>query len=255
MSEHMFKSLFVIILAAGKGTRMKSALAKVLHPICGKPMLAYPIRLAKIIGAEKIVVVTGHQASLVMETFKDQGLIFVEQREQLGTGHAVLQVRDVLGDDNGIALILCGDVPFLRPATVNAFIEHHMRSHSSVSVMTTVLENPFGYGRIVKKGDTGELLKIVEERDATSEEKKIREVNTGIYCADLKFLFEVVAEVKNDNAQGEYYLTDIIELSRKKGKKNGTFTVTDPVEVMGINTLNDLERASRLAGEMWDEDW
>ncbi len=244
MAEEKKKNISVVILAAGKGTRMKSDMAKVLHPVCGKTMLAYPVETARAMNARKIVVVIGHQADLVRETFGGEGLIFVEQREQLGTAHAILQTRGEFLAHEGTVIILCGDVPLLRPSTVGSLLDLHLSEKATVTVLTTILEDPHGYGRIVKGAD-GEVLRIVEERDATDGEKKIREINTGIYCVESGFLYAAVEEIGNDNAQGEYYLTDIIGIAREKGATVRSFVVADPVETMGINTPDDLEKACR----------
>jgi UDP-N-acetylglucosamine diphosphorylase/glucosamine-1-phosphate N-acetyltransferase len=235
-----------IILAAGKGTRMKSNLVKVLHPLCGKPMLAYSIDVARTVGAEEIVVIIGYQGDMVREAFRSQGLVFVEQREQMGTGHAVLQARDVFRHYEGIILILCGDVPLLKISTLQDFLERHVAAGAVVTVLTTILKNPEGYGRVVKGGKDGGVLKIVEEKDATFDEKKIGEINTGIYCVESKFLFEAVAEIDNNNAQKEYYLTDMIEIATKRGFKVMSLIVSDSDEVMGINTPDGLEMASDI---------
>ena len=237
------KNVSVVILAAGKGTRMKSDMAKVLHPICGRPMLAYPVDTARAVGAEKIVVVVGHQSDVVREAFGEAGLVFVEQRQQLGTAHAILQTRDQFLGRDGTIIILCGDVPLLRASTVQALFDLHVSEKAMVTVLTTVPDDPYGYGRIVK-GKGGEVVRIVEEKDATAEEKKIREINTGIYCVETSFLYGAVAEIGNDNAQGEYYLTDIIGIAGKKGARVRSFIADDPIETMGINTPDDLERAS-----------
>ncbi|MDO8722417.1 MAG: NTP transferase domain-containing protein [Syntrophales bacterium] len=239
------RRLCAIILAAGKGTRMKSDLAKVLHPVCGKPMLAYPVAAAREAGAEKIVVIVGQQGPLVREAFKDEGLIFVEQREQLGTGHAVLLARESFRDDDATILILCGDVPLLRGSTARALFECHVSEKATVTVLTALYDNSSGYGRVVK-GDRGEVQRIVEERDATEAEKKIREINSGIYCVESKFLFEAVAEIGRENTQGEYYLTDIVEIACLKGFPVRSFCITDPDEVMGINTPDDLKKADQV---------
>jgi len=238
----MNKKISTLILAAGKGTRMKSDLAKVLHPLRGKPLLTHSLDVARTVGSEKVVVVVGHQANLVRERFKDQKLSFVEQAQQLGTGHAVLQAKDHFEGYRGTILILCGDVPCLKAATVQRLIAHHFEEDAAVTVMSTLLDDPGSYGRVVT-GMQGEVLKIVESRDASPDEKKIREINTGIYCADSRFLFEAVSEIRNDNAQREYYLTDIIEIARQKGLQVRSFIAPDPIEVMGINTPEDLERA------------
>jgi len=234
-----------VILAAGKGKRMKSDLAKVLHPLCGKPILAYSVDVARAVGAEKIAVIIGHQADAVRDSFRDQGLIFVEQHEQLGTGHAVLQAKNTFLNFNGTILILCGDVPLLQPSTVRSFIENHISGNATITVLTTFLDDPCGYGRVIKGGSEGEVLRIIEEKDASPDEKKIREINTGIYCVESEFLFRAVEEVGNENVQKEYYLTDIVGIARAKGFKTGSFIDADYNEVMGINTLDDLEMASR----------
>jgi UDP-N-acetylglucosamine diphosphorylase/glucosamine-1-phosphate N-acetyltransferase len=244
MTEGEKKQWSAIILAAGKGTRMKSDLVKVLHTLCGKPMLSYSVDVARAAGVEKIVIIIGHQGNLIREAFQSQGLIFVEQREQLGTGHAVLQARDIFCDYEGTILILCGDVPLLQFSTVEDLLKHHVAGEAVITVLTTILGDPTGYGRIVKGRKDDEVIKIVEEKDATPDEKKIREINTGIYCVNGRFLFNAVAEIRNDNAQKEYYLTDMIEIACQKGFKVITLIATNSVEVMGINTLEDLERAS-----------
>ncbi len=233
-----------IILAAGKGKRMKSDLAKVLHPLCGLPMLTYPVAAARAAGAKKIVVVIGHQAEQIREQFREQGLIFTEQREQLGTGHAVLQAAEAFRDHDGTIVILCGDVPLIRPETVMSLCDQHRMEGATITVLTTIPENPTGYGRVVKASG-GRVVKIVEERDALPEEKKIREINTGIYCVESRFLFGAVASLGNRNAQGEYYLTDIVDIACKNGLVAISCVAHDPLEVMGINTPEDLERAGR----------
>jgi UDP-N-acetylglucosamine diphosphorylase/glucosamine-1-phosphate N-acetyltransferase len=232
----------VVILAAGKGTRMKSERAKVLHSVCGRPMLAYSIMLARNVKAEKIIVVVGHQADVVRENFKDEGLIFVEQREQLGTGHAVMQAREKFENFAGVILILCGDVPLLSMETIRNLFDSHIKERAVVTVLTALMSNPFGYGRIIKK-PTGEVIKIVEERDASGEEKQVKEINSGIYCVDSRFLFDAVGEIKNDNAQKEYYLTDIIEIACKRNLAVRAVIADDAEEIMGINTTDDLQRA------------
>jgi len=237
--------LAAIILAAGKGTRMRSSLAKVLHPLHGAPMLGYSVAVAREVGAADIVVVVGHQAELIEETMKGEGLVFALQKEQLGTGHAVLQARDHFRSFEGTILILCGDVPLLRPSTVRNLMKRHRLGRAAVTVMTTLLEDPSGYGRIVK-GEGDRILKIVEERDATKEEKKIREINTGIYCAECPFLFEAAAAIDNRNAQKEYYLTDIVGIANRMKRVARSFVAPDSREVMGINTREDLERAEGL---------
>ena len=236
------EGFWTIILAAGKGKRMRSDLAKVLHPICGVPMLTYSVAAARAAGARKIVIVIGHQAERVRELFDKEGLLFAEQRDLLGTGHAVLQAGEVFKDYTGTVVILCGDVPLIRPETVRALYECHRSEGAVVTVLTTIPADPCGYGRVVKTKD-GSVLKIVEDKDATPEEKQIREINTGIYCVESGFLFDAVSSLGNRNTQGEYYLTDIVEMACKRGLHVISSLAADPVEVMGINTCDELGKA------------
>jgi len=243
--EQVKESKFcALILAAGKGTRMKSDKAKVLHVLNGKPLLHYSLAAAKEAGAEKIVAVIGHQADKVREAFANSGCIFVEQNPQLGTGHAVLQAKEVLSSYDGLTVILCGDVPLLQSATIKSLLDNHVSEKAAVSVLTTIPPPPHAYGRIVKD-DKGNVLKIVEHKDATDDEKKIGEINTGIYCVDTKFLFSALGKVTNHNQQHEYYLTDIVEIAVREGQKVKSFIASDYVEVMGINTLEELSRAEK----------
>jgi len=245
-------SFATLILAAGKGTRMKSDLVKVLHPVAGRPMLDYVLNLAEEMGSGKIAVIIGHQAELVEDRYGTRGLTFVYQREQLGTGHAVLQARGAFAGYRGTILILCGDVPLLQVSTVRDLMARHRASAAAITVLTTLLEDPFGYGRIVKDKE-GNVLGIVEHRDATEEQKMIREINTGIYCAENPFLFEAVSEIGNDNAQKEYYFTDIFAIARRKGVRTASVVAPDPGEVMGINSQEDLARATQIVEERLKE--
>jgi UDP-N-acetylglucosamine diphosphorylase/glucosamine-1-phosphate N-acetyltransferase len=242
--------LATIILAAGKGTRMRSDLAKVLHPVCGQPMIYYSVDLARKIGSAIIALVVGHQAEVIREKLKDNDLIYVLQHEQLGTGHAVLQARDAFRHFEGDILILCGDVPLLLVKTIESLISCHRESKAVVTVLTTLLDDPSGYGRIIK-GEDGTIIKIVEERDATSKEKKVKEINSGIYCASCRFLFDAVSRIGNDNVQKEYYLTDMVEIARKMDFQVNAFLSYDSREVMGINTVDELKKASSIMEERW----
>ena len=239
MEEKVFCAL---ILAAGKGNRMKSDFAKVLHVLEDKPLLHYCLQSAHGAGAEKIVVIVGHQADKVREEFSHSRCIFVTQKPLLGTGHAVLQAKDVLAGYQGKTVILCGDVPLLKPSTIKSLIENHIATGAAITVLTTTPPDPRGYGRIIKDTD-GNIAKIVEERDATAAEKQIGEINTGIYCADTPLLFEALGKVTNNNDQKEYYLTDIVEIACREGRIVKPHMAPDYVEVMGINTPDELSRA------------
>ena len=190
----------------------------------------------------------GHQAGRIRELFGKEKLIFVEQRDLLGTGHAVLQAREVFIGYTGTVVILCGDVPLIRPETVRALYDRHRSEGAVVTVLTTIPAETGSYGRVVKAKD-GSVLKIVEDKDATPEEKLIREINTGIYCVESGFLFNAVSSLGNRNAQGEYYLTDIVEMACENGMRVMSSLAGDPVEVMGINTCEELEKACRRMEE------
>ena len=235
-----------VILAAGKGTRMKSDLVKVLHPLLGHPMLHYTVDLSlNHIEAEKTIVVVGHQADQIQERFKDLKIEFALQEKQLGTGHAVLQALPLLHGFTGTVLILCGDVPLVKAETLRSFINTFLENDSTIAVLTAVVKDPSGYGRILRS-EEGWLEKIVEEKDASEEERLIREINTGIYCVRSTFLIEGLKEIGKENVQGEYYLTDLVEVARKRDLRCSAHMVVDPVEVMGINTLADLATATEV---------
>ncbi len=206
-------------------------------------MLFYTVDLSlNGIRAEKTIVVVGHQADQVERTFQDAPLDFVHQEEPLGTGHAVLQALPLLKGFTGTVLILCGDVPLVKKETLWSFIETFWRNDSTLAVLSAVVKDPSGYGRIVRDPE-GWLERIVEERDASDEERLIREINTGIYCVRSSFLAEGLKEIGKENAQGEYYLTDLAEVARKRDLRCSAHMVANPIEVMGINTRLDLARA------------
>lgn len=206
-------------------------------------MLSYTIDLSlKEIQAEKTIVVVGHQADQVERTFQDTRIHFVRQEEPIGTGHAVLQALPLLNGFTGTVLILCGDVPLVKKETLRSFLETFWRNDSTLAVLSAVVKDPSGYGRVLR-GSEGWLERIVEEKDASEEEKLVREINTGIYCVKSTFLMEGLREIRNENAQGEYYLTDLAEVARKRGLRCSAHIVADPMEVMGINTRIDLARA------------
>ncbi|MHB8769408.1 MAG: NTP transferase domain-containing protein [Syntrophales bacterium] len=233
-----------VILAAGEGKRMKSSLAKVLHPVGGVPMLSHSLAAARSAGARRIVVVIGHQAERIRSLYRGEDLLFAEQRELLGTGHAVLQAREFFLDYEGAVIVLCGDVPLILPGTLRMLFDCHRAEGATVTVLTTRPPDPAGYGRVVTAAD-GSIRRIVEERDATEAEKAIAEINTGIYCVQSSFLFAAVAGLENLNAQREYYLTDIVEMAGRDGLRVASCSAADPLEVMGINTPEELATANR----------
>ncbi len=238
-----------VILAGGKGTRMKSSLVKVLHPIMGKSMLSYPIEASfEGLKTEKTVVVVGHQAERVRKVFPDSRLTFVSQDPQLGSGHAVLCTERTFQGYNGTILILCGDVPLVRPETLRELATFHRRRRASLTVVTTRLPDPKGYGRVIR-GQGEHIERIVEEEDASPEERRIDEVNTGLYCAEASFLFAALKRVRTNNRQGEYYLTDVVEIGRQEKRSILAFQVADSDQFLGINTRIDLARASMIVRE------
>jgi bifunctional UDP-N-acetylglucosamine pyrophosphorylase/glucosamine-1-phosphate N-acetyltransferase len=238
------KSLATVILAAGKGTRMKSAQPKVLHPLCGQPLIHYPVRLARQLGSTTTVLVVGHGAETVESALAAENVVFALQAEQLGTGHALLCAQPALADFSGTILLLCGDVPLLRAATIAQLLDYHHAQGASVTVLTATLENPYGYGRVVRDGD--EVVAIVEEKDATPELRTIREINTGIYCFAAPFVFTALSQVGCNNAQGEYYLTDVLALARSAGRKVCALAAAEGEEAMGINDRVQLADADAL---------
>jgi len=244
--DDKLQNLATVILAAGKGTRMKSDLVKVLHPLLGLPMLSYTVDLSlNGMKSRKTIVVVGYQADRIRGKFKDPRVHFALQKEQLGTGHAVVQAIPLLKKFTGTVLILCGDVPLVRAETLCSFVDAFQKSESTLSVLTTVVEDPSGYGRILR-GQEGWLERIVEEKDATVSERQTREINAGIYCVSAPFLIEGLKEIGQENAQGEYYLTDLVEIARRKGLRCSAQIARDPVEVMGVNTRVDLAMANEV---------
>jgi bifunctional UDP-N-acetylglucosamine pyrophosphorylase/glucosamine-1-phosphate N-acetyltransferase len=247
-------SIAAIILAAGKGTRMKSKFVKVMHPLAGAPLIEYPLTAAREANASRIVVVIGHQADAVREHFSaGDDIAFVLQEEQNGTGHAVACAAPRLRDFHGRVLILCGDVPLTQTATLRDLLQRHAEQQATVTVLTASLENPFGYGRIIKNS-AGQVLAIVEEKDASPEQRAIREINSGIYCVEADFLFDAVARLGSDNAQGEQYLTDIVRLAVEKGLTCTAHPISDPLEVMGINDRVQLAEAEAVLRKRINED-
>lgn len=233
-----------VILAAGMGTRMKSKMPKVLHKVCGKPLSKWVIDASKAAGADKVCAVVGHKAETVKEVLGDV-CEFALQAEQKGTGHAVMQAIDVIKNSRGEVVILNGDTPLITAETINKAIEYHKNNGNQATVITAILDDATGYGRIVRDND-GSVLKIVEQKDASEEEKKINEVNSGMYVFDAQSLVYALDKITPNNAQGEYYLTDTLEILLSAGKKIGGYAISDNDEIRGINDRVQLNEAEKI---------
>jgi len=238
-------NICVIILAAGKGTRMKSDKAKVLHEVAGAPMIQYVVETALAV-ADEVVVVIGHQAQSVRKALSAYPSVrFALQKDQLGTGHAVMTAIPLVSEGIPDAIILCGDTPLIRAETIRALIRQHRAQKADLTLATTRLEQPFGYGRIISD-DQGRVMRIVEESDAKGSEKEITTVNTGTYCVKIDFLKKSLPDLGNDNAQGEFYLTDVVQRAYRDGVPAAVLEVRDSLEVLGINTTDELAQAEKL---------
>lgn len=237
-----YSSAIGLVLAAGKGTRMKSDSPKVLHEVFFSPMIHHVLDALQPLSLGRNLVVTGHQRQMVEESLRGYPLSFVHQSQQLGTGHAVLTCESALRSHTGPILILCGDTPLVRTETLRRFLDAHVESASLVTVMTTNVAEPDNYGRIVSD-EHGNIVKIVEEKDASPAQKKIREINAGIYCVDAHFLFAALKRVGTDNMQGEIYLTDIVAIATGDGIHVHKFCCTDREEVLGVNSRRELAQA------------
>ncbi len=233
-----------VILAAGKGTRMKSELPKVLHTVKGRTMVEYVIDAAKGAGADEICVIVGYKGDMVRESLNTLNVSYAEQAEQLGTGHAVKCAADFIGTD-GDTLILCGDTPLITSDTLKKLYERHTENGNAVTVLSAIFEDPFGYGRIIKDSD-GNFRAIVEQKDCTEEEAKVQEVNSGMYLFNSELLSQALGMLTNNNAQGEYYLTDTIEIIKGLGGKVEAMPVSNKDEIMGVNTVDQLLTAESL---------
>ena len=242
------QDLAVIILAAGKGTRMQSSLAKVLLPLEGHPLLHYVLDLSSKLNPVRTIVVVGHQADQVKEAFAGREVEFVVQSEQLGTGHAAQQVQPLLKNFEGSVLVLCGDMPLIRHETILRMIDEHKSSSAKCTVLTLKSSESHDFGRIIREND-GSVLKIVEVKDASEAEKKVDEFNSGVYCFDNRLFFKALGYIDTDNVQKEYYLTDTIEYLVRNRYSVRTIQTKDANEILGINSPDDLSRAVRLLGE------
>ncbi|HTL02203.1 MAG TPA: bifunctional UDP-N-acetylglucosamine diphosphorylase/glucosamine-1-phosphate N-acetyltransferase GlmU [Vicinamibacterales bacterium] len=237
--------LHVVILAAGKGTRMKSSLPKVLHPVAGRPIIEYVLRVAESLSPATTTLVVGHMKDTLQQGLAAwPGLRFVVQEPQLGTGHALLQTAPVLEHETGVVLLLSGDVPLLRRHTLAVLLARHQASGAAATVLTAVVEQPYGYGRIVRT--KGKIARIVEERDASPAQRKINEINSGIFALSLGPLFSALRGLASSNAQGEYYLTDLISAFRRQKLGVDTAALEDPNEIRGINSRAELAEASKI---------
>jgi len=233
-----------VILAAGMGTRMKSQTPKVLHKICGKSLVKWVLKAAEDAGAKASLVIVGHKADEVKNEL-GECVEFALQKEQLGTGHAIMQAEEFIKKNKGTIVILCGDAPLVSEETIQNAVSVHVENGYSATVITAVLPDAFGYGRIVRDKDSN-VLKIVEQKDATEEEKAIREVNSGMYIFESEELLSALSQITPNNSQGEYYLTDTLEILLKKGKKIGACPVTDADEIRGINDRVQLSEAEKI---------
>jgi bifunctional UDP-N-acetylglucosamine pyrophosphorylase/glucosamine-1-phosphate N-acetyltransferase len=230
------QGLTTVILAAGEGKRMRSRQPKVLHELCGRPLITYPLRLARTL-ADRIVLVVGPGSEGICAVAGD-GVAIVEQGERLGTGHAVLQARGQCESAAGPILVLPGDVPLLSVETIERLVGHHTATGAAATVLTAIVDRPHGYGRVLRQG--GRVKRIVEDRDATDDEKRVAEINTSVYCFDGRRLWQALEQVKPDNDQGEYYLTDVIGLLARAGGRVEAISVDDPEEALGVNDRKQL---------------
>lgn len=239
-------SLAVVIMAAGKGTRMKSDLPKVLHQANGRPVVEYVIEKSFSLRPDAVVLVVGHQADLVREATARHPVSYALQQPQLGTGHAVMQTEPFLKEFDGDVIILSGDAPLFTTRTLRALVEYHRSRNAVATVLTADMEDPTGYGRVIRNVDREEVLRIVEQKDASEEEKQVTEINSGVYVFDARELFAALKGITNTNAQQEYYLTDVFGICFGKGLKVCAFKVDDPDEIRGINTPEQLREAELL---------
>ncbi len=248
------RELATVIMAAGKGTRMNNpAVAKVMYPILGKPLLGYVVDLAFRLSSETVVVIVGWQKESVIGYLRDQQkpVVCVEQSPQLGTGHAVMQAGQELHEFKGDVLVLSGDVPLLTVETADSLVAHHRNTSATATVLTAIVQDPTGYGRILRN-ESGSVRAIVEQKDASETERKVNEINSGIYVFDGRQLFEALRHITPSNAQKEYYLTDVFAYFRREGQIVSAIPASDAREIMGINTPEQLEEARRVLSALVD---
>jgi len=243
------QKLATVILAAGKGTRMKSDLPKVLHIVDDKPMLTHVIGLAKQLNSERIINILGHKKELVIEAIKSENVEYVIQEPQLGTGHAVQQTYPLLKDFDGDILVLSGDVPLLKKSTIEKMLRIHRDADNGATVLTAIFEDPHGYGRVIRKDDNT-LDKIIEEKDCNDKQRKIKEINAGIYIFKSRELFPALDKIKKDNKQNEYYLPDALKYIAKSGQSIALHITSEPMEISGVNTVEQLKELN-LTYKKW----
>lgn len=241
MTESTRPARAAVVLAAGKGKRMKSDLPKVLHEIHGRPMVAILLDTLQSLKFDRIVVVIGHKGELVQQALAGYPVTFVWQHEQLGTGHAVKMAHEALADFEGVTLVCAGDVPFLSAASINRLFDVHRQTGAATTCLSAILNDPTGYGRIVREGKTDFMKDIVEHKDASEAIREIREINSGTFCFDNQKLFAVIDEIRSENSQQEYYLTDAVKIMHGKGLKAAVVAVDEPDEVRGVNSREQLE--------------
>ena len=245
--------IHVVVLAAGQGTRMKSGLPKVLHPIAGRPMIERVIQTANSLSPSTITLIVGHKSEVVRDRLgNDQNIGFALQEPQLGTAHALQQAEPVLTGRTGSLILLSGDVPLLSPNTLKRLLETHRGSGAAATVVTATVERPYGYGRIVRS--RGRITRIVEERDASPTQRQIKEINSGIYAFDLAPLFDALRSIASQNAQGEFYLTDLIAIYRRRKLPVETLLIENAQEIRGINSRSELAEVSRLVRQKKNEE-
>jgi UDP-N-acetylglucosamine diphosphorylase/glucosamine-1-phosphate N-acetyltransferase len=239
------QGLAVVILAAGKGTRMQSDRAKVLHSLASRPLLIHVLDTVATLDPQRVVVVVGYQSEEVKQACADRPIEFVEQKEQLGTGHAVMQAQVALEDFEGSVLILCGDMPLVQSSTLQTLLQMHHESGAGCTLLSLKTKEKKDFGRVVR-GPEGAVLRIVEARDASEQEKTIDEYNSGVYCFNKGILFKALASVDTSNAQGEYYLTDTVGILSRNGHDVVCHSTQDVDEILGINSSEDLEKAEKI---------
>ena len=237
-------NIISVVMAAGKGTRMKTNKSKVVHKIYGRELVNRVIDTAEKVGSDEIICVVGHQKESVMDAIGNRAK-FAIQEDLLGTGHALMQAVPYLEGKRGKVLILYGDVPLIREETLRSLIKRSEDNSEYATIITAMYDNPTGYGRIIRDVD-GRVVEIVEEKDATEDQRKIKEINSGIYCFDIEELLKAIKEIKPNNAQGEYYLTDVIKIMSEKGLKTGALIVEDNTEILGVNDRIQLELLTRV---------